>query len=269
MEVVRWLAERRDAGEPGCLDTTVSGAVRVCAAAEQSGACITGTFFRVGGEPFTPAKAAILASAGADCAVGYSMSEVGMITVPCPHSPFPDGGHLLEDKLAAIRRPVVLGRQAVEALFFSTLAPECPKLMLNVESGDQASIGEMDCGCRFAGLGYRMHVHGIASYEKLCTEGMCFLGADLRHLIEEVLPAECGGHPGDYQLVEEEEGGLTKASIVASPSLGPLDEADIINRSLEVLRQAPGGEVMTRLWMGAGCLRVVRREPSCTAAGKI
>lgn len=269
MRVVRWMEEAAVAGTPAHLDTTVSGAVRVCAAASRSGAFIEGSFFRVGGEPFTAGKASVIKAAGAVAAVGYSMSEVGMISVACPDSGIDDDGHLLEDKLAAIQRPVAVGGVEVEAMFLTTLAPECPKLMLNVESGDMALLEKRECGCLFGAAGYRRHIRLIRSYEKLCTEGMCFLGTELLCLLDEILPAEFGGHPGDYQFVEEERGGVSTVLLVANPELGPLDEAAVLRRCLDVLRDVPGGEVMTQLWRDAGALRLVRRVPFVTATGKI
>lgn len=269
MRIVRWLEQAAANGTPACLETTVSGAVRVCAAAVRSGVCVAGSFFRVGGEPFTPGKAAVLASAGAEVAVGYSMSEAGMISVPCADSGFADDGHLLDDKIGVIQRVVAVGGSEVEGLFLTTLAPECPKLMLNVESGDTACLETRECGCLFGRAGFHRHIRTVRSYEKLCTEGLCFLGTELLQLLDEVLPREFGGHPGDHQFVEEEADGMSKVLLVASPALGPLDEGAVIRRCLEVLRDPPGGEVMAELWRDAGALRLVRRAPTITASGKI
>ena len=59
-EVARWLAGQVAAGRRPYLNTTASGAVRVCEAAGAEGLDIAGTAFRVGGEPYTPARDRVL-----------------------------------------------------------------------------------------------------------------------------------------------------------------------------------------------------------------
>ena len=55
VEVVKWLAEKRDAGTPGLLAATPSSSVRVCLAAAEHGIDISGSFFRMARER-NPAK---------------------------------------------------------------------------------------------------------------------------------------------------------------------------------------------------------------------
>jgi hypothetical protein len=126
------------------------------------------------------------------------------------------------------------------------------------------------CGCTWDALGFPWHLTTIRSYEKLTTEGMHFVGADLIALVDDVLPARFGGSATDYQLVEEEEDGLTRVSLVVSPRLGPLDEMAVRAVALETLA-APGRvhHLMAGVWRDSGTLRVVRREPHVTRTGKI
>ena len=49
----RWLADCRAAGRPAQLDTNASSGVRICLAALDHGLDISGSFFRLGGEPYT------------------------------------------------------------------------------------------------------------------------------------------------------------------------------------------------------------------------
>lgn len=268
-KVARWLAAETAAGRPAGLDAPVSSAVRVCLAARHDGLDISGSFFRVGGEPLTPAKLAVIRGTGSRVAVIYSMSEVGMIGVACAEGCCADDVHLLEDKLAAVERPVRLGETRVPALFLTTLSADCPKLMLNVESGDSAVCESRECGCPFGAAGFRRHLHSIRSYEKLCTEGMCFLGTELLQLVDEILPAEFGGCVGDYQMVETEADGITRVELVVAPSIGPVDEPALVRRCLDVLGRVPGGGVMTGVWDGAGTLRVARREVRNGVSGKL
>jgi hypothetical protein len=271
VRVARWLAEKTAAGTPALLDTSASPGVRVCLAAQQEGLDISGSFFRFGGEPYTSAKAKVVADAGCRAACHYSISEVGNVGMACADSEALDDVHLLEDKVAAIQRPVTVGRSdmTVPALVYTTLLPSCPKLMLNVESDDYAIVEARACGCPFGALGFNRHVRQIRSYEKLCSEGVTFLGTELLRLVEEVLPEQFGGSLADYQFVEEEEGGLPKVNIVVSPRRGEIDQDRLLATIFHVLRTYPGGEIMAECWQEGHTVRVVRREPYITGAAKI
>jgi hypothetical protein len=53
------------------------------------------------------------------------------------------------------------------------------------------------------------------------------------------MPAQFGGGPCDYQLVEEEgAGGQTRLTLRIHPRLGALDEARILSRFVEELGKA-------------------------------
>src|SRR5262249_41698683 len=148
-----------------------------------------------------------------------------------------DDMHVTMDKVAFVQ-PTMGERSAASdganprALFCSTLHLAGPKIMLNVETGDQAVLSEHSCGCPLGELGFRQHLHGLGSYEKLTSEGMQFTGGILLSLVEEILPARFGGHPTDYQFVEVEETGLAKVSLLISPRVGSLDEGCVIETVL-------------------------------------
>src|SRR5207249_4779647 len=101
-------------------------------------------------------------------------------------------------------------------LYATSLSGSVRKLMLNVDTGDRATLERRDCGCPAGELGLRDHLHAIRSDDKLTSEGMSFLASDLLALVEEVLPARFGGSPVDWQFVEEEVDGLSRVSVVAS-----------------------------------------------------
>ena len=83
------------AGTPPLVVANPSASARLCAAAREHGIDITGTFFRMGGEPFTPAKSAILESAGARGACFFFNGEVGgLCGVPCADPTAPGDVHL-------------------------------------------------------------------------------------------------------------------------------------------------------------------------------
>ena len=112
------------------------------------------------------------------------------------------------------------------------------------------------------------HLHRIRSYEKLTTEGNHFLGSDLHALVDEVLPGRFGGAPTDYQLVEEEVRGLPKLSVVVGPRIGEVAEDEVLSEVLGFLRQKPRNRLMADVWAQGDTLRVVRREPQLTPAGR-
>lgn len=271
--VARWLAQKKAEGTPGYLEAAVSSAVRVCLAAREHGLGIEGTFIRVGGEPLTEARARIITDAGCRAVSHYSLAEVGRLGVACPAPANPDEVHVLTDKIVLLQRARSVGESTVGALFCSTIHRAVPKVMVNVELGDYGVLSERACACPFDRLGFRQHLHTIRSYEKLTSEGMQFLGTELLRLVEEVLPARFGGYATDYQLVEEEEGGLPKVSLVVSPRVGEIDEARMVSTALEVLGFSPrgrtGNRIMAGVWRDAQTLRVIRREPHATRAAKI
>ena len=75
--VAAWLAQVKRESGPGLLHTTPSAAVRVCVAAREGGLDLTDTFFRVGSEPYTAARAQAIAEAGCRGAANYFVAELG------------------------------------------------------------------------------------------------------------------------------------------------------------------------------------------------
>ncbi len=270
--VATWLARKRKQGRPALLDTNASSAVRVCLAAVEAGLDISGTFFRLGGEPFTPGKASVLAQTGSSAVTHYSMSEVGRVGTACAAPDDLDDVHVASDKLAVIQREKRVGGDGpmVGALLLTTLMPFAPRVMLNTETDDYAILEERMCGCPFQQIGLTTHLRGIRSYEKLTSEGMTFLGSRVLSLLEEILPARFGGHVTDYQFVEEEEGGLPQIRIIVDPKIGAVDEADLVETVLTFLGSEHKMKKMgVDRWREANTLRVVRRVPFITGTGKI
>ena len=63
---------------------------------------------------------------------------------------------------------------------------------------------------------------------------------------------------------------MPRVSLVASPSIGALDEREVVRTALDYLAQRGVGEqLMAQVWENSGTLRLVRAEPHVTAAGKI
>jgi hypothetical protein len=144
-------------------------------------------------------------------------------------------------------------------------------LLLNVELGDYATLERRDCGCTLGNAGLTLHLHHIGSYEKFTSEGMNYFYGDLYDLLEGTLPAEFGGGPGDYQLVEEEdEKGQTRLTLVVHPSVGQLDENNVLDRVRAAFSNGSrGNRFITRVWQNAGTFRVRRTVPHSSGRGKI
>jgi hypothetical protein len=268
--VARWAAAAKRRGSPGVVGTGPSAAARVCRAARELGLDISGTLFRGGGEPHTPARAELVGAAGARMASSYFMGELGgMVGLACAAPEAVDEVHVATDKVAVVQRERRVGATAVGTLVFTTLQPLVPRLALNLDSDDFGVLGRRDCGCAVERAGLRLHLHGIRSYLKLTSEGMNFLGEDVVTLVERVLPARFGGSAGDYQLVEhEEESGLPVVAIVVAPGVGEVRGTEVVEAVLSFL-DARGDAMMAEVWRGGRTLRVLRREPYVTGDYKL
>jgi hypothetical protein len=271
--VARWMAQVRSQGLRPYLNAPVSAAVGVARAALDGGMDISGTFFRVGGEPLTPPRSAVLRAAGGRFSSHYAIAEVGIVAAGCCDANADDDGHLAEGKLSATARASVPGVRApdgVEPLFITTLLPYSPKIMINVESGDTATREIRSCGCELGAVGLRTHLSNIRSYEKLATAGMHFLGSTIMKLTDEVLPQRFGGIPTDYQFVESDIDGGARIYVRVHPRLGPLSESEIAGVILdELARGAPANRMMSGLWRQGEVVQIERQAPEPSAGGKI
>ena len=265
--VARWLADRVAEGRPPILDTPSGSGARAIAAVMELGLDVSGTFLRVGGEPFTPAKARVIASAGATAFAHYSMSEVSRVAIACARPSSTDDVHFLADKLAALP-PTGAGTSS--PVILTSLSRTTSKLLINADTGDTAVFDDRPCGCPVGAAGLPLRLHTIRAPEKLTGEGVAFFASDVLELVERILPGRFGGTPTDYQIAEFEREGVTRVAVVISPRVGPVDDEEAIRLVLEMLsRGAAHRRMMTSLWTDAGALEVERREPHVTEAGKL
>lgn len=270
--IARWMHEaiRR---EGSCLlRTTASRSLRVSRAAREGGLDLTGGAFMGGSEPVTPGKRREIEACGARFLCSYAFVEAGRVGSGCLEADRPDQVHLHADLVALVThpRPVPGWDLEVDSFHFTTLSPAASKIMLNVEMDDHGTVEHRECGCPFGELGLRTHLSDIRSFRKLTGEGVCLVGSDAVRILDQDLPARFGGSPLDYQLVEEEdEGGLTRLSLLIHPRLGPLDETEAARAVTAGLRRRGyGSHLAASLWDEAGTIRVTRCEPSLTARGK-
>jgi phenylacetate-coenzyme A ligase PaaK-like adenylate-forming protein len=269
--VASWVAAKVAAGTPPCLDQPSSNAVRIATAALERGWDISGSRFRFGGEPMTRAKYARIREAGCEVVAGWALSEAGPLAGGCVQREAVDEVHLFEGKIAVIQRPVSTsaGVEHADVLHLTTLLPATPKILLNVDTGDTATISLRDCGCPLHRPSMRTRVHTIRNYEKLTTSGMHFTASEILNLVETVLPAKFGGDPTDYQFVEEHAQELSTVAIWIHPRLGPLEDETVVETALRALgADSRGNSMMASNWRQGHSLRVVRREPYVTPAAK-
>lgn len=271
--IVGWVADRRRLGLSCCIKTGASSACRIANAARQMAISLEGTRFLIGGEPFTDAKRDAIEQAGATGIPRYSFGEGGSVGLGCVNPFYTDEVHVSEHRLALVHHPTPLAETGatIHPLLFTTFAPHEVRLLLNVENGDYAVSENRNCDCALEKLGLNLHLHHIRSFEKFTGEGMNYFYGDLSELFEKVLPAEFGGGPGDYQLVEEEdERGQTRLSLVVHPAVGNLDERRICTVLRAALSQGNRwNRVIARLWQDACTFRVVRKSPHASLRGKI
>jgi len=272
VKVARWMADTKQQYGGCCLSCYVSLAVKVCQAAIENGLDIAGTHFTAGGEPLTRAKRRQIEATGASVTARYIISEVGHIGFSCPGATAADDVHLLRDSVALIqhRRKVEHADTYVDAFIFTPLLPSAPKILLNMESDDYGVMETRKCDCLLGQLGFDTHIHDIRSFAKLTGIGMTIVGTDLVRILEEVLPGKYGGAATDYQLLEEEDGrGQTHLSLIISPTVGTVDEGEVVATVLRELRRAPHpGKLTAGVWGQARMLRV-KRVPPLTQMGKV
>jgi hypothetical protein len=271
VEVARWAAEMKAAGSPAFISLAAGNAVRVATAALDAHLDIAGTIFRVGGEPLTAGKYEVIRRADADTVSSWAVSEAGLLGGGCARRSEVDEVHLFTGKIAVIQQPVEVdgGTARIEILHLTTLLPQAPKIMINVNIGDYGVLQQRHCGCPLEEVGLHLHLHGIRNYEKLTVNGMHFVGAQLADIVEKVLPALLGGSPMDYQFVEEERNAESLVTVVVSPRVGALSDGHVVNVVLKALGSGSRGDrMMAENWRQGEVLQVARKEPYITPSGK-
>ena len=271
--VAEWLVKVLKTGATPLVQTFPGSALRLCLGAAQQQMDLSGTRFLLGGEPITAARVATIRNHGCVPIPRYGSIECGAIGYGCPHGAHPDEVHLLRHMHALITaksQGETLGLPP-EALFVTALHKCSPFLMLNLSMGDQAEVQQRECGCTWHELGLTTTLHNIRSFEKLTGGGVTFLGTEVIQILEQVLPGEFGGSPTDYQLVEEESA-LGEPALVLGihPSVGPVDEQRVAEVFLGRLStSSAAARVMVQMWRDSGTLKVRRRPPIISRAGKI
>jgi hypothetical protein len=270
--MVRRLVGLRRGGRPIVVTTYASSAARLSAAALELRMDLHGVAYITLGEPFTAAKRRLVEASGARVLVSYGLAEGGILGYACATPETADDVHVFSDccGLAQRRRTVGGAGATVDALVVTSLLPSAPKILLNVETGDYGILARRPCGCAMGALGLTAHLSQIRSFEKLTGEGMTFVQTDLVRILEEVLPARVGGTGADYQVIEQEENGILRLSLLVSPRVGAVDAERVRAAFLEALADGGGLERLgAEFWRRARTVTVRREAPRATAAGKV
>jgi hypothetical protein len=273
LPVVRWMSDVLRRGETPHLVAFASSAVRLCDAALAAGVDLHGAQFTMSGEPVTPARLAAVRRAGGRGLPRYGSTEGGCMGYGCLTPEAADDVHAASDLHAFIQAgPAGAAAELPpRALLFSSLRPTARVFLLNVSLGDEAVLVWRRCDCPLGQLGWNVHLHTVRSYEKLTAGGMMFHDSEIIRVLEEVLPARFGGGATDYQLREEEgPDGSSRLRLLVHPRVGSLDPDQVVLAFFQGIGPEKGAErVMSVAWREAGFLRVERRIPGATAAGKI
>ncbi|HEY8518217.1 MAG TPA: hypothetical protein VIS07_22120 [Candidatus Binatia bacterium] len=271
--VARWLARARDQRGGAVLKAFATSAVRVAAAARESGLDLGGCVVLAGGEALSPRRTAFVRASGARVHARYVTTETGLVAGSCRHAgdDAPDRMHVYADRLAVI--PSADGTHAADGvapLLFTTLSPASGKVLLNADLGDAGRLERRTCGCPFGELGLELTVSGVRSDDKLTFEGVTIAHAILDDAIGAVVE-ELGGAPDAYQLVDQrDERGLGRLVVKLSPSVGAFRADHVAERILaELARRDPAGAIAARLWRDADVLQIVAADPELAPSAKL
>ncbi|MDH3442910.1 MAG: hypothetical protein OEN50_03205, partial [Deltaproteobacteria bacterium] len=270
---LQWIAENKRDGRNCRITAVVSTAARIARMAIETGLSLSGTRFHVSGEPLTRSKRNLIEEAGAYVTLHYGPGDGTGGLLGCGDPEFIDEVHLPHSIFTLVEhaRTSEYGGPLIRPLMFTTLHPSAPRFLLNVENGDSATVITRDCGCAVQKVGFTQHVHTVRSFEKMTSEGMNYSGSDLFELLEDTIPSEFGGGPGDYQLVEEEDDrGQTRLTFVVHPGVGNVNETKLLSRLHQGLAQGSRNHrFMSKIWQDAGAFRIRREAPYASARGKI
>lgn len=267
--VVRWMVDavaRTGRAAIAGYATSITSAARW---ATDHGISLDGVVAFPASEPVTSGKLAAIRASGMQALPAYAFVPEGTVAIGCP-STADEEYHLWDQDLAVItrRRDRGDGTQ-VDAFCWTSLAVEAPRVLVNVENDDFGRLHhDVSCDCPLGALGLRTHLADIRGMSKVVTGGISIDGATFDHLCEDVLPARLGGGPGDYQFVEDDTGGATVIELRIRPDVGAVDEDLALRLVRDAIEQDEFGVLASSVWGDDGHVRIARRDPHVTRAGK-
>jgi phenylacetate-coenzyme A ligase PaaK-like adenylate-forming protein len=270
--LLQCLLQYLEEGRRPILNCTPSGALELSRRAVRAGRSLHGVHFLLGAEPLSEARRAGIMASGAVAIPTYGTSEGGWIGAQFPGAEHADEVAVFRDAYAVIPQAGDTSNEGSEVspILLTNLRPAAPKVLINTGIGDSARISTYRPSEYAASLGYDLRLHQIRSFGKVTVLGSTFAMADLRVLLEEILPRTCGGGPGDYQLLEAEEEGAARLILRVSPNATSLP-SDAIRQAflaeLEALQHFYGP--MTRILEQGPYLLINRQKPAVGPTGKL
>ena len=269
--VVRWMQEALGRAGGAILTGYASSLTAAARWALDRGIDCTGVAAFPASEPVTEGKKELMRAAGMAVHPMYAFTPEGTVGLQCPDC-VGEEYHVWDQDVAVVtrRRPRGDGTD-VDALLWTSLAVEAPRVLLNVENDDYGTVRtDVDCSCPLADLGLRTVVADIRGMSKVVSAGISLDGELFDHLAEVLLPGRLGGRAGDYQFVEQEApSGATVVGLRIHPRVGAIEEAQAEVVLEEALAASDNGALASAVWASQGGLLIDRAEPLVTAAGKI
>jgi hypothetical protein len=230
---------------------------------------LSGVVANPASEPVTPGKLAVITEAGMRAFPMYAFTPEGTVAIRCGNCAAEEY-HVWDQDLAVITRRRARGDGTdIDAFCWTSLAAEAPRVMVNVENDDYGVVRHgVACDCALGELGLTTRVSGIRGISKVVTAGISLDGELFDRLAEIDLPARLGGGPGDYQFAEVDDRGGAVLVVRVHPRLEAFDEAAAHAVIAESLGRSDNGLLAESVWSLHEGLRVERRVPVETAAGK-
>jgi hypothetical protein len=263
LRVATWMEETRKRNGSAVLRTYTSSAVRAVQAAAKHGRDLSGSAIFVGGEPLSSEHHTFMTSAGIDVIPRYVTTEAGLVGASCTNRKNPDEMHIYRDRLAVIQGP------GQRDLLITSILPTTPKLLLNVDLGDEGFLTHRECGCTFGKLGMTTFVSNVRSKLKQTGEGMSVFISDLEKIVGSLIN-RFGGSPADYQFRKAQGlDGLERIAVIVSPTVEGIREATFIEHVFNSLRALNlRCRLASDVWRQTSMFVLVRDYPMVTKGQK-
>lgn len=268
--VVAWLQDALGREGRAALTGYASSITAAARWAVDRGVDLTGVVVFPASEPVTAGKLAAMRAAGMRPYPMYALVPEGTVAMACEHCD-DEEYHLWEHEVAVVtrRRPRGDGSE-VDAFCLTSLDTLAPRVLLNVENDDYGEVRhDVPCACALDDLGLRTRLARIRGISKVVAAGITLEGEAFDEIAERVLPAAIGGGPGDFQFVEGDANDGPAMTLRIHPRLADVDESAAVATVLEALGRTDNGVLATTVWGEDGGLRVERRAPTTTKAGKL
>jgi len=268
--MAEYLNSQLQGGKIPAITGFVSTVARVAAAATSNGFDLTGCVAITSGEALTDAKRQVIQSSGMTVYPSYGTTDFGGIGAPCSQMNRGNCVHIFKHGIALISRKqqTAWTETPVNSLYATSILPRSARIFINAEIGDTGVIERARCDCSFSRLGFDLQVRDIAAISKVTAQGMTIEITELVPLLEEMLPARFGGHPGDYQLIEMEAGSQTEVVLRIRPGVSTAPANEIRRYFLGEVKRVYGGSMSVISWLHSGGIRAEVAPPILASTGK-